>query len=209
MFLKRFTGPGDLKSTPLLPGTNPSGRIVAAGGGVWVPTRDGSILYFTPDGNFRIFMGFSPGEEQVVGAFSKGTANIGGDGKSLFLLDPGGDETQILTASARIVDFDGRSGLLLLDHDGQVVLGRGDANAGASTPTLPAGFVASGFSSSPTRTAVKGTVDGEPALGLLHDDGRVTTVVLEHAAKDAELAWTDAKTVVAVSGGALYEIRLP
>jgi hypothetical protein len=208
-FLKRVTGPGEPESVQLLPGTDPSGRLVAAGGGVWVPTHDGSILYFTPDGKFRTLMGFNPGQEQVVGAFSKGAANIGGDGKTLLLLTPGGDETPLLTASDRIVDFDGRSGLLLLDRDRQLVLGRGDANVAASTPELPAGFVASGFSSSPTRTAVTGTVDGDPALVLLHDDGRITTVVLEHAAKDAALAWTDAQTVVAVAGGALYEIRLP
>ena len=59
-----------------------------------------------------------------------------------------------------------------------------------------------------SRTWVTGTVDGFPAIVLLQTDGRVRDTVILQNGSDATLAWTDAGTVTAVSGGDVFHIPL-
>jgi hypothetical protein len=77
------------------------------------------------------------------------------------------------------------------------------------TATLPDGFAPTGLAASPTRIWATGTVDGAPAIVLLDDRGGRATVVLENASDGAALAWTDTRTVRAVSDGKLYDITVP
>jgi hypothetical protein len=207
-FLKKITGPGEPQSTPLDDHCNdckPVGQIVAAHGVIWVPIHQGWLLFDANGRNFGAAGGGS--DDPVIATFGKYVVLVAGN--LLTPLDPHEpDQQPVFKADGRIIDVDGRGGRLLVERDGEVVL-EGTGTTMAPTPTLPSGFVGQHFSSSPTRTAVTGTVDGDPAIVLLNDDGRVTTVVLEHAASDTAFAWTDAKTLVAVSGGALYRVKLP
>ncbi len=212
-FLKRITGTDAPQSIPLPPNAEPVGAIAAVGGAVWIPLRNG-LLQYSPTG---ALVGMTP----LPDASQRSVALVGKlatvtDGSTLHGIALTLEPRDTVDYGARILglaaaSFDSRV-LLAADSGGREHARVALASSGVPaqvTATLPDGFVANGLGASTTRLWATGTVDGAPAIVLLGDRGVRATVVLENAADGAALAWTDAHTVRAVSGGKLYEITAP
>jgi hypothetical protein len=211
-FLKRVTGT-DVQSVALPLDADPVGPIAAVGGAVWVPVRDGVLQYDTA-GTFVRKVSLAAADHRWVAQVGKFAAAT--DGRTVRSLQVTGGSSSSTTYDTPVI------GLAAVDFDSSVLLAADDGGLGharverttipqtsAAATTLPDGFVATGLTASASRLWATGTVDGSPAIVLL-DDGRVrATVVLEGASPGAVLAWTDARTVRAVTGGKLYEITLP
>lgn len=205
-FLKRVSASGAPISMPLPPETDLVGPIAAVAGAVWVPVHDG-VLQYSPKGTLVRHIPLREADHRVIAMVGKRAVVT--DGGGLQSIDTAsGVSTELLPPSG-VIDVDSRTGWWLVDRGGDVLLGGPDPGNGRSLPRLPVGFHATGFSSSPTRTAVVGTIDGAPAIVLLNDRGVQATVVLENGGDGAALAWTNAHAVRAVSDGKLYEIEVP
>jgi hypothetical protein len=206
-FLKRIGAVGDPISVTLPTDSDPVGPVAAVGGAVWVPVRDGVLQFASDTGAYVRHIPLAPAATRVVALVGKGATVT--DGVHLQRLDPAtGTTTEVLTGIHPFVGLDGRTGWYLVRRDGQVVLGGPDPGRGRTIPQLPAGFAATAFGSSATRTWVTGTVAGAPAIVLLGDDSVRATVVLGNG-HAAALAWTDARTVTAVTDGRLFTISVP
>jgi hypothetical protein len=215
VFLKRVTEPGTPPSVQLPRNADPVGPVAAVGGAVWVPLRDGVLQYDTV-GHYVRTIDLPAADHRWVAQVGKFAAVT--DGNQLHALEVVRGLGVSTTYGPDILGLAGAAGF-----DGRVLLAAEDGGAEHArvarsvsvkggtevTATLPDGFVATGLEASSTRIWATGTVDGAPAIALLGDNGVVATVVLEHAGDRAALAWTDARTVRAVSDGKLYEISLP
>jgi hypothetical protein len=150
----------------------------------WI-AQVGKFAYVT-DGNTLRGLDFSGLMRDTItlGPEILGLASANSDGRVLLANEQGGSE---------------RARVARVTHTSSVQV----------TATLPDGFEPTGLAASTKRFWATGTVDGAPAIVLLDDSGVRATVVLENAGDETALAWTDAHTVRAVSGGALYDIALP
>jgi hypothetical protein len=213
-FLKRIPTAGDATTVQLPADSDPVGPVAATGGAVWVPVRDGVLLYKT-DGSYVRHISLPEADARWVAQVGKlayvtdGTSLRGLDAANGTVVDSitfGPDVLGLASASA-----DGR--VLLANETGGTNRAR-VARASAANPvqvtaTLPDGFDPTGLAASPTRVWATGTVDGAPAIALLRDHGVRATVVLDNAGAEVALAWTGPHTVRAVTGDQLYDIDLP
>jgi hypothetical protein len=205
-FLKRVAEGGAPISIMLPADTDPVGPIAAVAGAVWVPVRDG-VLQYSPKATLVRHIPLPDADHRVVVLMGKRAVVT--DGGGLQSIDTASGMPTALLPPSGVVDVDGRTGWSLVDRGGAVVVDAADPGDDRPLPRLPTGFQARGFTSSPTRTAVVGTVAGAPAIVLLDADGVRSTVVLEHAGERTAWAWSDEHTVRAVSDGSLFDIAVP
>jgi len=211
-FLKRVTDPGAPPSVELPRNADPVGPVAAVGGAVWVPVRDGVLQYDT-QGRYVRTIDLPEAERRWVAQVGKLAAVT--DGRDLHPLPVTGETGPTTTYGPEIIGLASagfESRMLLEPEDGgreHARVTRTTTETPEVTATLPDGFLATGLTASATRLWATGTVDGAPAIVLLDDVGVRATVVLENASSGAALAWTDGRTVRAVSDGKLYEITVP
>jgi hypothetical protein len=213
-FLKRIPATGEATTFTLPVDSDPVGPVAASGGAVWVPVRDGVLLYKT-DGSYVRHIPLPDADARWIAQVGKlayvtdGTSLRGLDAATGTVVDTVTFGPQILGLAS--ASADGR--VLLANETGGTNLARvaraNTASPVAVTATLPDGFAPSGLAASPTRVWATGTVDGAPAIALLGDHGVRATVVLENAGAEVALVWTGPHTVRAVTGDQLYDIDVP
>ena len=224
--VKRIGPDGSIASNPVPPGEHPVGRIVAGGGGVWVPVRDGVLRFDSVTGVFAAKVALTTTtDRREVAALGKSVSVT--DGAEVKRLDPGSDrvagsggfgQPAPVPAGFEYVDLVGGP------NGGASALARDAANGhwlldvvdiSATVPrdqrsALPAGFV-------PDRLQVTGTTTW--VIGRLHG----SLVVLEYRVGNSQLVRTitvanthDADVVllsgtrmVVASNGSLYRVRIP
>jgi hypothetical protein len=204
-FLKRIGADDQPVSKPLAVDAEPVGPVVVGVGMVWVPVRDGVLQYST---DLRLLRTLPLPAAQHRAVAVVGTDVVVTDGDTLQVVQfKAGTVTPGLAFSTPVLDLEPGTGRWLVDDGTTAAVG----DLGSSTPriVLPTGFRAKRFASSPSGSAVAGTVDGKPAIVLLGATGVRATVVLPESAPDTALARTGARTVSVVTADALFEVAVP
>jgi len=204
-FLKRITADGEVTSVLLPPGSDPAGRIVVGQGAVWIPLRDAVLRYDAATARFTTRYALSCCEaarsvaavaDPVVATDRGDLVALQGDG-AISGISAGTQGASTITA----VTSTPSAGLLRLTQN--------PADGGrfsVGSERLPARFVATGLSSAGARTWVEGTVDGQPAVVLLDEQGVTRGAVVLDGAHDVSFAWVSHDTVIATADGRLVRI---
>jgi hypothetical protein len=199
-FLKRIGSDGTVASTLLPFGTDPVGAVVAGGGSVWIPVRDG-VLRVDP-ATARVVE-----HVDLMSADSRGVVISRGavwatDGRALRALDATGAGAQepVQGSAIGVVSSATRPPTPL-------TIDRATGRASFGSLELPRGFSATTVAAADDRVWVEGTVDGQPAAVLLEPLARAVraTVILD-GGHDASFAWVRPDTLLAVSNGQLLRV---
>ena len=210
--VKRIGVDGTVASNPVPPGEEPTGSLVAGGGGVWVPVRDGVLHFDLATGAFAAKVPLPPAEQRAVAVGGKGA--FVSDGAAVLRLDPTSDTatatggtqptTSILglatSGSAPIVE------LLAPDATGQATVA--DA-LGDRKVRLPANVDARSLRSANGVLWVDAAIDGA-VVAISFDESlhAIDRVVRLPDASDATLTFLSRDRVLVVSGGQMWTADL-
>lgn len=211
-FLKRIGPDGSVVSTQLPHGSVPVGSVAAAGGGVWIPVRDGVIQFDPATTRLVGSISLSPADTRSIALVGKAAAWVT-DGNEIRRLDP---STTAVVEARTVVDGagavrgfagNGLEGWLLVRDGNRASVARVGPDVRVATElALPTGFSAASVNVSGSRAWVTGSVKGSPAIVLLDASVRAT-IVLDRGV-DTTMAWIDRDTVLAVSAGRLFRIAI-
>lgn len=219
-WIKRIGPDGVLTSRAVPPGKVPNGEIVAAGGGLWVPVRDGVLRFDPATGDYAGIIPLADAEQRSVVNIGKGV--VSSDGNALVRLDPSTMRAVALGAAAgdaRIVSMtNGRGTWALVDVDGQMELRSVDLATGgirtAGAVSVPAGFSADGVHANGSSMWITGSMNGRQGLLLLDtvDNGTKASIdryVEIGSGQDISFTVMPDGELVAAVDGRLYRITLP
>jgi hypothetical protein len=220
--VKRIGSGGAVVSNAVPPGEQPAGRIVAGGGGVWVPVRDGVLRFDPASGVFesKIPLTSVTDRREII---TNGKATHVPDGIEWKRLDPAGVEASVFArdTGGRIVEFvsgavDG-SDAWWLGHtaDERWVVSRSDAFAPLppfEDVMLPAGFTAIDIVAVNGGAWVVGELDGTSTLLKVATETNalaVTRTVRLSNVRDSSVAFLSDRTLLVTSRGAAFRMNLP
>jgi hypothetical protein len=199
-FLKRIGTDGTVASTLLPFGTDPVGAVLAGGGSVWIPVRDGVLRVDPATARVVEHVDLAAADSRGV-VFSRG-AVWATDGGTVRVLDASGAGTEepVQGSAIGLVSSAGRAPTPL-------TVDRTTGRASLGGLELPRGFSAARIAAADDRIWVEGTVDGQPAAVLLEPLARAvrSTVILD-GGHDASFAWVRSDTLLAVSNGQLLRV---
>ncbi|MGH9031591.1 MAG: hypothetical protein ACRDZV_05625, partial [Acidimicrobiia bacterium] len=224
--LKRIGPEGRATTMPIPPGRVPAGDVVAGSGGIWIPIRDG-VLVYNPLTGRQFETHLLPPEQEQRGIALFGDAVYVTYGGSLRRID--GDTTPddpIDTGSEwPLIDLvatpDAMWALAANGHLFRVDVAAGTAEQlGTIPPELrdpelhsdgTQAWIAGEADLAPATSpsdAVATSLAVEPVALLLDRSGIAATVVLA-GATDAVTAFMSAGELAVTSGGSLYRVTLP
>lgn len=219
-WVKRIGPDGGLTSRAVPPGAMPNGEIVAGGGGVWVPVRDGVLRFDPATGEYVGKIAQADAEQRTVVNFGKGV--IATSGTELVRLDPSGLKAISMGGPAnvdRIVAVvSARGTWALVEQDGETELRSVDLGTGtlrtAGRVVIPANFDADGLHASGTAMWVTGKVDGRRALLLVGTTDIGTQATIDRyveigSGQDISVTVMPDRVLVTTVDGLLYRIPLP
>jgi hypothetical protein len=198
--VKRVAPDGTVISNAVPPAEEPTGEIVAAGGGVWVPVRDGVLRFDPVSGAHVSRVSLPPAASRGIAAGAKAVYVT--SGTSLYRLDPASDRP-------------------VLEHDGAgtlIDLANGDDAALAELVIGGDGRARVDIASTPATIALPGRLDAgslESANGVVWVDGTLAgsrvAVVLDRRLRsidrivvlpaDAVLGFVSRDRAVIAAGG--------
>jgi hypothetical protein len=210
--VKRIGPDGEVVSHAVPPGEIPNGDIVAAGGGVWVPVRDGVLRFDPATGGYAGKIPLDIADRRSV--VNAGKGGVATAGNRLMRLDPASLQSVTFGSGAttdRVIAIAvGRRNIwTLVERNGRFEVGALDPSGSASPigrMVVSAGFVAENLESNGDLVWVSGTVEGRPALLVLHErDGgtRVETARYARFGSGRDVSYVvmpDGELVTAVDG---------
>jgi hypothetical protein len=224
--VKRLGPDGSKASNPVPPGEQPVGRIVAAGGGVWVPVRDGVLRFDPVTGVFAAKIALTTTtDRREVASLGKSVSVT--DGAEVKRLDPGSDRVagtggfgQPASAPAGYEYVElvsgsngGASALAHNPANGRWVLDVVDVSGrvpGDRRGTLPEGFVPERLQVEGPTTWVVGRLHGSLAvLQYPVGNGRLARTVTVANTHDADVVLLSGRRMLIASSGSLYRLRFP
>lgn len=221
--VKRVTTANELPGTmPIPPGRVPAGDVIAGSGSVWVPVRDGVLVYDPATGALTETIDLPVQDRRGLAIL--GDAVYVTDGSALRRIDADGTlgDPVATTAEWPLIDMVATDGtawalasdgeLLWLDAATASVAGVGALPPEMRAPKLHvagAQVWASGEADlAPPPDASSKSVAAEPVMVVLDDSGIAGTVVLA-GATDAETTFTSTGELILLSGGTAYRATLP
>jgi len=211
--VKRIGPRGQIDSNPVPPAEAPLGAIVAGGGGVWVPVRDGVLRFDLTTGAFAAKVPLEPADQHFIAVAGKGTYVSAG--ASVLRLDPASDtalaETSPVATTATVMGLASSptAGLVELLSPGVGV------DASVTVPfsdraiPLPANVDARGLREANGVVWVDATIDGA-VVALVFDESvrAVEHVVRLPETTDATITFVARDQALIISGGQMWIARL-
>ena len=219
--VKRIAADGGYLSNPVPPPEQPVGPIVASGGGVWVPVRDGVLRFDVVTGAFAAKIPLSTvTDHRAVASFGKGVAVT--DGTEILRLDPASDRPSPLSfavpnelpAGSEYIDLIGTGrGTVALAREAQgtrwlIRFASFDSQSTIDSPI-------------PGMTPERVLLSGDDVMVVGHVGRRLTlyrysktnghvrqTVTIGNIV-DADVVSVDATSAFITSRGSLYRVHLP
>ncbi|MEX2254608.1 MAG: hypothetical protein WEC34_04145 [Acidimicrobiia bacterium] len=217
--VKRIGPDGAAASNAVPPGAIPAGDIVAFGGGVWLPVRDGVLRFDPVTGVFAARIELDvPAEHRGIAAFQKFVVVT--DGDRLVRLDPASDrpgEAVQTIVDSRLGELIGVGGdletswLLGTRRSGPGALVYAQRGFGGQTSALP---LPRDVDATAVRTAngvtwLDATIDGRPAaLVLAGPEPQVEQTVVLPTGSDVAFTFLARDRALVAVDGSLRTIRL-
>jgi hypothetical protein len=206
--VKRIASDGQVVSNPVPPAEEPTGAIVAGGGGVWVPVRDGVLRFDLTSGAFVTKVPLSSADPHAIAFAGKGT--YVSDGASVLRLDPTTDGALAdggLVAPTTVVGLASSPAAGLVE-----LLGPGVGTGGAvavpfsgRTVPLPANVDAHGLHEANGVVWVDATIDGAVVAIVLDESVRaVERVVRLPDTDDATITFVSRDRALVIAGGQMW-----
>jgi hypothetical protein len=215
-FRVKRIGPDNTEVTNAVPpGEQPLGEIVADGGGVWVPVRDGVLRFDAVTGAYAAKVPLTTvTDRRGIAAGAKAVTVT--DGLTQVRLDPARDVPVDPFAPSAV---DGVDELVDAASDQAlgILLGR-SADGTAWTLVndeqqvrLPAGLVPSALTGSGEVVWLEGDIDGTYVLELESGDqlGVARTLLISRTGGDTQVTFVSDDTMFLTSEGRMYRVRLP
>jgi hypothetical protein len=206
--VKRIAPDGSVVSNAVPPAAEPRGEVVAGGGGVWVPVRDG-VLRFDPVSGAHVSTITLPAAP-TSGIVAAGKAVYVATGDAVYRLDP---------ASAEPVEHARRVGpgtivALGAGANGEllqlVVTDRGDARvaveSSGTSVALPVGLEARAVHLANGVVWIDGTIEGSPVAIVLDEQLRSVERILVLPGPDATVAMTTRTRAVLAADGEAWVV---
>jgi hypothetical protein len=214
--VKRIGPDGTVASNPVPPGDVPAGDLVAAGGGVWLPVRDG-VLRFDP-----VTGALAARIPLATPADRRGIANLGKfvavtDGSSVLRLDPATDTTGSAPVTGvgddDLIDLEGNANTMFLI--GQPTDGGSRVLSVVSLPgetrqlRLPADLEDPTLESANGIVWIEGQRESATVAMLLGaEPAEVARTVTLGGSKDVAFTFLDRTRVVILADGRLHRARV-
>jgi hypothetical protein len=206
--VKRIGPDGQIASNPVPPAEEPTGVIVAGGGGVWVPVRDGVLRFDISSGAFVTKVPLAAADRHAIASAGKGT--YVSDGASVLRLDP---TTNRALADGGLVAPTTVVGLASSPTAGLVELLAPDVGTDGAvavpfsgrTVPLPANVDAHGLREANGVVWVDATIDGAVVAIVLDESVRaVERVVRLPDADDATITFVSRDQALVIAGGRMW-----
>jgi hypothetical protein len=205
--VKRVAPDGTVVSNAVPPAEEPTGEIVAGGGGVWVPVRDGVLRFDPVSGAHMSKVSLSPAARRGIATGAKAVYVT--SGTALYRLDPASDQPVLEHDGAdTLADLTNGDGAALVEL---VIAGDGSARVNISstqaTIALPDRLDARSLESANGVVWVDGTLAGSRVVAVLDRRLRsIDRIVVLPA--DAVIGFVTGDRAVIAAGGEAWIVDL-
>jgi hypothetical protein len=223
--VKRIDGGGGVISTPIPPGEIPVGRVAAGAGAVWVPVRDGVLVFDPETGKLQHKIVLVDQERRAVAviagqayvtdvtAIREIDANRTTPGLEVAVLGTPGILADMVPAGDSVWALDVSGEVVRLDHAQWTVRARfalsQPVRQGASLHAVGSRvWVQTTVDLTPAADLDHVSLGVEDAMFLLNDHGVDRPIVLAGLV-DGSATLTAEGDLVVTSGGDVYRVRLP